>query len=117
MAGEPNSLRDERDEARARLKASVDALAYRANLQTQMQKEPLKLLGGASASTTLSNPAGSLYTELVTASGPVPDASGAWHQPAQEIGSRNKRRDKCVRIMVSPDYGAKYIAELTRPNT
>lgn len=41
--------RDEREEARARLKASVDALAERANLQVQMQKEPLKMLGGASA--------------------------------------------------------------------
>ncbi|GMA16780.1 hypothetical protein E5F05_16685 [Deinococcus metallilatus] len=40
---------DEREEARARLKASVDALAERANLQVQMQKEPLKMLGGASA--------------------------------------------------------------------
>lgn len=39
----------EREEARERLKASVDALAHRANLQVQMQKEPLKLLGGASA--------------------------------------------------------------------
>lgn len=41
--------RDEREEARARLKASVDALAERTNLQVQMQKEPLKMLGGASA--------------------------------------------------------------------
>lgn len=41
--------RDEREEARARLKASVDVLAQQASLQMQMQKEPLKLLGGASA--------------------------------------------------------------------
>lgn len=41
--------RSEREEARARLKASVDALTERANLQVQMQKEPLKMLGGASA--------------------------------------------------------------------
>lgn len=39
----------ERDEARARLRASVDALADRTNLQVQMQKDPLKMLGGASA--------------------------------------------------------------------
>ncbi|WP_216323444.1 hypothetical protein [Deinococcus aestuarii] len=43
------SYRDEREEARARLRASVDALAERTNLQVQMQKEPLKMLGGASA--------------------------------------------------------------------
>lgn len=44
-----DSSRSEREEARARLRASVDALAERANLQVQMQKEPLKMLGGASA--------------------------------------------------------------------
>jgi hypothetical protein len=44
---------NEREEARARLKASVDALTERANLQVQMQKEPLKMLGGASAVGTL----------------------------------------------------------------
>jgi len=49
MADHPTEYRDEREEARARLKASVDALAYQANMQVQMQKEPLKLLGGASA--------------------------------------------------------------------
>ena len=51
MAGDAQDYgyRDEREEARARLKASVDALAHQASLQTQMQKEPLKLLGGASA--------------------------------------------------------------------
>ena len=37
----------ERDAARAKLKASVDTLAEKANLQVQMQKEPLKMLGGA----------------------------------------------------------------------
>ncbi|GGM15120.1 hypothetical protein [Deinococcus aerophilus] len=41
--------RTEREEARERLKESIDALADRANLQLQMQKEPAKLLGGASA--------------------------------------------------------------------
>lgn len=41
--------RDEREEARARLKASVDALTERASLQVQLQKDPLKMLGGASA--------------------------------------------------------------------
>jgi len=41
--------RSEREEARDRLKASVDALTERANLQVQLQKEPLKMLGGASA--------------------------------------------------------------------
>lgn len=46
MTGQRNN---EREEARERLKASVDALAHRANLQVQMQKEPLKMLGGASA--------------------------------------------------------------------
>lgn len=49
MADHPTEYRDEREEARARLRSSVDALAYQANLQVQMQKEPLKLLGGASA--------------------------------------------------------------------
>lgn len=39
----------EREEARERLKASLDVLAERANLQVQMQKEPVKMLGGASA--------------------------------------------------------------------
>lgn len=42
-------LLTEREAARARLKASVDVLAERANLQVQMQKEPLKMIGGASA--------------------------------------------------------------------
>ena len=37
----------QREEARARLRSSVDALAERANMQVQMQKEPLKMLGGA----------------------------------------------------------------------
>lgn len=55
MDGQPQDgqYRDEREEARARLKASVDALTERANLQVQMQKEPLKMLGGASAVGTL----------------------------------------------------------------
>ncbi|CAM3650368.1 hypothetical protein [Deinococcus frigens] len=39
----------EREAARERLKASLDVLAERANLQVQMQKEPAKMLGGASA--------------------------------------------------------------------
>ena len=39
----------EQEEARARLKASIDALTEQASFQVQMQKEPLKLLGGASA--------------------------------------------------------------------
>lgn len=39
----------EQEEARARLKASIDALTEQASLQAQMQKEPLKMLGGASA--------------------------------------------------------------------
>jgi len=37
----------DRDEARARLKSSVDALAEQANVQLKVQKEPLKMLGGA----------------------------------------------------------------------
>jgi hypothetical protein len=37
----------DRDEARARLKSSIDALADQANMQLKMQKEPLKMLGGA----------------------------------------------------------------------
>ncbi|WP_425147731.1 hypothetical protein [Deinococcus sp.] len=37
----------QRDEARAKLRSSIDALAERANVQLQMQKEPLKMLGGA----------------------------------------------------------------------
>ncbi|KEF35211.1 hypothetical protein RDMS_02910 [Deinococcus sp. RL] len=41
--------RSERDEARARLRASVDALTEQASLQVQLQKDPLKMLGGASA--------------------------------------------------------------------
>lgn len=39
----------EQEEARERLKNSVDALTQQASLQVQMQKEPLKMLGGASA--------------------------------------------------------------------
>ena len=39
----------EQEEARARLKASIDALTEQASFQVQMQKEPLKMLGGASA--------------------------------------------------------------------
>lgn len=42
-------LLTEREQVRARLKASVDALAEQANLHTQMQVEPVKMLGGASA--------------------------------------------------------------------
>lgn len=37
------------EEARERLKASVDRLTEQASLQLQVQKEPLKMLGGASA--------------------------------------------------------------------
>lgn len=39
----------EQEEARERLKASVDRLTEQASLQVKMQTEPLKLLGGASA--------------------------------------------------------------------
>ncbi|ACO46570.1 hypothetical protein DEDE109153_07350 [Deinococcus deserti] len=39
----------EREAARERLRASVDALTREASLQAQLQKEPLKMLGGASA--------------------------------------------------------------------
>lgn len=39
----------EREAARQRLKESLDVLAERASLQVQMQKEPAKMLGGASA--------------------------------------------------------------------
>ncbi|KQQ99395.1 hypothetical protein [Deinococcus sp. Leaf326] len=46
---EHSEYRTEQEEARERLKQSIDALAERANLQVQMQKEPLKMLGGASA--------------------------------------------------------------------
>ncbi len=37
----------ERDEARARLKSSIDALADRANVQLKLQPEPIRMLGGA----------------------------------------------------------------------
>lgn len=36
-----------RDEARAKLKTSIDVLVEQANLQLKMQQEPLKMLGGA----------------------------------------------------------------------
>lgn len=39
----------EREEARERLKNSVDALTRQASLQVNLQKDPLKMLGGASA--------------------------------------------------------------------
>ncbi|GAA5440670.1 hypothetical protein ACFQDE_03905 [Deinococcus caeni] len=39
----------EREEARERLKSSVDALTRQASLQVNLQKDPLKMLGGASA--------------------------------------------------------------------
>lgn len=39
----------EQEEARERLRASVDRLTQQASLQVQMQKEPLKMIGGASA--------------------------------------------------------------------
>ncbi|MVN89204.1 hypothetical protein GO986_20935 [Deinococcus sp. HMF7620] len=39
----------DREEARERLKKSVDALTHEASLQVKMQQEPLKMLGGASA--------------------------------------------------------------------
>lgn len=48
MADTPE-YRTEREEARERLKQSIDALTERANLQVQLQKDPLKMLGGASA--------------------------------------------------------------------
>ena len=37
----------ERDEARAKLKSSIDALADKANVQLKLQQEPIKMLGGA----------------------------------------------------------------------
>ena len=37
----------ERDEARARLKSSIDALADKVNVQLKMQQEPIRMLGGA----------------------------------------------------------------------
>ncbi|MFC6660175.1 hypothetical protein [Deinococcus multiflagellatus] len=50
MAAEPKRVYiTEREEARERLKASVDALTREASLQVKMQQEPLKMLGGASA--------------------------------------------------------------------
>lgn len=39
----------EQEEARERLRASVDRLTRQASLQVQLQKEPLKMIGGASA--------------------------------------------------------------------
>jgi len=49
--GEHTDVRylNEQEEARERLKASVDRLTEQASLQLQVQKEPLKMLGGASA--------------------------------------------------------------------
>lgn len=49
--GEGSDIRylTEQEEARERLKASVDRLTQRASLQVQVEKEPLKMLGGASA--------------------------------------------------------------------
>ena len=41
-------MSDDRYEAREKLRRSVDELADRANLYTQMQKDPLKVIGGAS---------------------------------------------------------------------
>ncbi|WP_052326721.1 hypothetical protein [Deinococcus peraridilitoris] len=38
----------EKRDAREELRRSVDALAYRTNLYAQMQKDPMKLIGGAS---------------------------------------------------------------------
>lgn len=49
MAGHDFDHLSEREAARERLKESLDVLAERANLQLQMQKEPVKMLGGASA--------------------------------------------------------------------
>ncbi|PNY80105.1 hypothetical protein [Deinococcus koreensis] len=49
MAGDSQANLTEREEARERLRASIDALTERASLQVQMEKEPLKMLGGASA--------------------------------------------------------------------
>ncbi|GGR80170.1 hypothetical protein [Deinococcus sedimenti] len=39
----------EREEARKRLQESVDALTHQVSLHANMQKDPLKMLGGASA--------------------------------------------------------------------
>ena len=49
--GEHTDVRylNEQEEARERLRASVDRLTEQASLQLQVQKEPLKMLGGASA--------------------------------------------------------------------
>lgn len=49
MAGDFQDSLSEREEARERLRASIDALTERASLHVQMEKEPLKMLGGASA--------------------------------------------------------------------
>ncbi|AAF10447.1 hypothetical protein [Deinococcus radiodurans] len=49
--GENTDVRylNEQEEARERLKASVDRLTQQASLQVKVEKEPLKMLGGASA--------------------------------------------------------------------
>lgn len=49
QAAQPVLYLTEQEEARERLKASIDVLTQQASLQVQMQKEPLKMLGGASA--------------------------------------------------------------------
>lgn len=49
MTERSNEVLSEREQVRARLKATVDTLTEQANLHTQMQKEPVKMLGGASA--------------------------------------------------------------------
>ncbi|WP_240741623.1 hypothetical protein [Deinococcus sp. KSM4-11] len=49
MTGIDRAGMTEREAAREQLRASIDALSEQANLHVQMQKEPLKMLGGASA--------------------------------------------------------------------
>src|SRR5262245_52156131 len=65
--------------------------------------------GGASANTTGSKDAGSLYSELVTASGPTPAASGAsaaqsareitHSNPAAAVESPNRMKEFCCMVL------------------
>lgn len=45
---QPSHPQTERDAVRQKLQRSLDSLADRANLQLQMQQDPLKMIGGAS---------------------------------------------------------------------
>lgn len=47
-SSDPQDPQAERDAVRQKLQRSLDNLADRANLQLQMQKDPLKMIGGAS---------------------------------------------------------------------